>query len=493
MTAITRSPGVTPTERLLARLCDQSFLRLWSYPNPFKDDGHELCDLLAVFGDRVFVFFDREIALADTPEKDPQVQWQRWKRKVIDAQARTAHGAERYLRSGRKVYLDARREISFPIPMDPKNLVVHKIIVAHGAMEACKKFASANIYGSLAISYGARAPARSGDSPFPFMIEVDKAAPIHVLDSHNLPIVLSELDTIADLSTYLDAKAKAIARYDFLSYCGEEDLLAHYMLNFDSSTNEHFIGTKDTGINGVLIGEGEWKDFVEGDLYRRTKHANRVSYLWDEILQVTCDNALKGKLLGDADLMQGPSAPLEMAKEPRFHRRALSAEMQRVIRNFPDPDGRMHRHVAFMPSFYAGKGYVFLQVGVTPDIRVQTDFRAKRREILRIACGAARNAMPGLEMVVGIGIEAPKFTRESAEDFLLMNCAEWSDDERASYEQENAEWGFFCSPSLRKTHRTVKEFVTLSDRQKRGKKIGRNEPCPCGSGAKYKHCHGRSA
>ena len=24
-----------------------------------------------------------------------------------------------------------------------------------------------------------------------------------------------------------------------------------------------------------------------------------------------------------------------------------------------------------------------------------------------------------------------------------------------------------------------------------GKKFGRNEPCPCGSGRKYKHCHGR--
>ena len=24
------------------------------------------------------------------------------------------------------------------------------------------------------------------------------------------------------------------------------------------------------------------------------------------------------------------------------------------------------------------------------------------------------------------------------------------------------------------------------------KKIGRNEPCPCGSGKKYKECHGKS-
>ena len=24
-----------------------------------------------------------------------------------------------------------------------------------------------------------------------------------------------------------------------------------------------------------------------------------------------------------------------------------------------------------------------------------------------------------------------------------------------------------------------------------GRKVGRNEPCPCGSGSKYKHCHGK--
>ena len=24
-----------------------------------------------------------------------------------------------------------------------------------------------------------------------------------------------------------------------------------------------------------------------------------------------------------------------------------------------------------------------------------------------------------------------------------------------------------------------------------GRKVGRNEPCPCGSGKKYKQCHGK--
>ncbi len=55
-----KSSGVTATERMLAEFCEKSFLKLWSYPNPYKDDGHELCDLLAVFGNYVFIFFDRE-------------------------------------------------------------------------------------------------------------------------------------------------------------------------------------------------------------------------------------------------------------------------------------------------------------------------------------------------------------------------------------------------------------------------------------------------
>ena len=32
-----------------------------------------------------------------------------------------------------------------------------------------------------------------------------------------------------------------------------------------------------------------------------------------------------------------------------------------------------------------------------------------------------------------------------------------------------------------------------SGTSRKGKKIGRNDPCPCGSGKKYKHCCGRNA
>ena len=63
---ISKSQGRTPSEASLARFCDDTFLKLWSYANPFKSDGKELCDLIAIFENHVFLFFDRESRTFDT-------------------------------------------------------------------------------------------------------------------------------------------------------------------------------------------------------------------------------------------------------------------------------------------------------------------------------------------------------------------------------------------------------------------------------------------
>lgn len=169
---IVKSEGVTPTEGLLADLCERSFLKLWSYSNPFKDDRTERCDLLAVFENHIFIFFDRENLALYNEDNDLMVNWNRWKKKVIDAQVRTAHGAERYIKSGRDIFLDKDSKVLFPIHIDRKKMIVHKIIIAHGAKEACEKFSDDNVYGSLGIIY-----ANSEVQPpfqFPFMIQIDK-------------------------------------------------------------------------------------------------------------------------------------------------------------------------------------------------------------------------------------------------------------------------------------------------------------------------------
>jgi SEC-C motif-containing protein len=51
--------------------------------------------------------------------------------------------------------------------------------------------------------------------------------------------------------------------------------------------------------------------------------------------------------------------------------------------------------------------------------------------------------------------------------------------ERAQFKRTDGQW-------LYKDGEVSPHTVVRS-----GPRIGRNEPCPCGSGKKYKHCHGR--
>lgn len=486
-----KSAGVTATERMLADFCERSFLKLWSYPNPYKDDGHELCDLLAVFGDYVFIFFDRENALPEVPDKDPQVLWDRWKRNVIDRQVKTAHGAERYIRSGRPIFLDGKGTTPFPPAIDHQKALIHKIIVAHGAKEACERASSQNIYGSLAISYGET----DGGPTQPFHIEIDKRSPVHILDSHNMPIVLAELDTVSDFSAYLDEKLRAVAKLDYLTYCGEEDLLGHYLLNYDDASKTHVIGPKGKeDINGVMIDEGEWHDFTKTDLYKNTKKEDRISYFWDELIQRTCQNSLNGTLGGNSNILRGESAIYEMVKEPRFIRRGLADKMLTAVERFPDHPSQLTRQVTFLPSYLPNVGYVLLQLRTPEAFRAEPDYREKRQTLLEIACGAAKNKFPNLVKVIGIGIDAPKFSGgTNAEDFILMPCETWTDEMRSHYEAENEPWSFFGTPQLQQFNDRVTQFVPPPSSPKsaaRAPKVGRNDPCPCGSGKKFKKCHG---
>jgi len=480
-TPIVKSQGVTRTERYLANLCERSFLKLWSYPNPIKEDGDELCDLLAVFENDVFIFFDRESQQFAKDDTDILVRWNRWRKKVVDRQIATARGAERYIRSGRGIFLDQARQVPFPIQFQTEAIKVHKFVIAHGARDACAAFSDNNVYGSLGIWY-----AEKGSDPprNPFVVDLDRADAVHVFDSHNLDILFAELDTVCDFRAYIEAKLKAITKYKFLAYCGEEDLLAHYFVNFNKRRNEHVIGSRKKKIDTIFIPEGGWRDFIQSGPYKRKQEANQGSYLWDKLIQRTCQNALDGTLLGDGQHFAGKSAIQEMAKEPRFSRRALSNAMTQAIRNFPEKSGPMMRNLSFMPSFHRGTGYVFLQLHVDHIDDYENEYREARRALLELACGIAKNRMPQLNKVVGIAIDAPKFSpKRNSEDFILMECEEWPDDRRDHYETANEGLNFFRSETMRARKVLATEFPAATPLS-----IGRNALCPCGSGKKYKKC-----
>ena len=480
---IKKSEGLTPTEKILSSVCDRTFLRLWSYPNPFKDDRKELCDLIAVFEEHVFIFFDRESRQFDRANTDVSLTWNRWKKETIDKQINTAHGAGKYIKSGRKVYLDARNKVPFPLEITPETNI-HKIIVAHGAMEACSAFSTENVYGSLAIAYGHC----ESNSDFPFLVDLDCREPVHVLDSHNLEILFGELDTFYDFTSYIEEKERAIGRFEHLSYCGEEDLVAHYLLNFDERRNSYLIGPRRKDLNGIHIGEGEWQSFIETSAYARRKEANQISYSWDQLIQKTSQNVLDGTIGGNADLLKGKSAIHEMAKEPRFSRRALSEHMMNAVRDFPDTDHSVSRSLSFMPSFYGDKGYVFLQLYCSDISDYENEYRPVRQKMLEIACGAARNRFSHLRKVVGIAIDAPKFTKHNSEDFVLLDCENWTKDIAEHYSSENEVLGFFQTGNLRQFERRVSDFPDAQNPWRPKRKIGRNELCFCGSGKKFKKC-----
>ena len=100
---IKRNEGVTPAEKYLKKLCERTFLSLWSYPGLYKDDGikndgdgKEICDLLVVFENKIIIFSDKDCAYKDTG--DAVVDWQRWFKKSIFKSAEQLWGAEKWIR-----------------------------------------------------------------------------------------------------------------------------------------------------------------------------------------------------------------------------------------------------------------------------------------------------------------------------------------------------------------------------------------------------------
>jgi hypothetical protein len=162
--------------------------------------------------------------------------------------------------------------------------------------------------------------------------------------------------------------------------------------------------------------------------------------------------------------LRGRSPIHEMAKEPRFFRRAIAERMGAAIAGFPDIAGTISRQVTFIPSFYEKKGYVFLQLRVRGITDYDGDYRPKRQALLQIACAAMKNKMPELETIIGIAVEPPKFSETISEDFILLDCRIWSAEQRAHFQKLNADLKFFTSDSLVEQRMHVQAFPTAPEK-----------------------------
>jgi preprotein translocase subunit SecA len=50
---------------------------------------------------------------------------------------------------------------------------------------------------------------------------------------------------------------------------------------------------------------------------------------------------------------------------------------------------------------------------------------------------------------------------------------------------------FIVAPFGQQSQSGQEAFQPVQTYRKAEKKVGRNDPCPCGSGKKYKNCHGK--
>lgn len=226
--ASAKQTGATASERIAAQMCERSFLKLWSYPNVYRDqgrvghgDGKELCDILTVFGDDVLIFSDKSCSFPRDPIPTG-LAWRRWYKRAIHASIKQLLGAERWLREhSQRLFLDRACEVRFPIDLPPaERMRVHRIVVASGAAEPCRRFCGRDS-GSLVLSPEGPSPLDErphddGAEPLPFVIGRLPDPFTHVLDEVTFPIVLGELDTVADFASYLRAKEKLIERRELL-------------------------------------------------------------------------------------------------------------------------------------------------------------------------------------------------------------------------------------------------------------------------------------
>ncbi|MDA8042731.1 MAG: hypothetical protein MPJ22_09975, partial [Pirellulales bacterium] len=326
-----------------------------------------------------------------------------------------------------------------PIDIASGNYKIHKILVAQGASEASQNYFFDNIFGNLRIKYGTS----ESDSPvqFPFTLFLSKHDPVHVLDARSLAIVLRELDTAFDFTEYLLVKERDIQKHSALSYPGEENLLAYYLFHFDERNNQHYISVVDDSTSVLSIAADWWEGLMEDPDYKRKKAADEISYLWDLLMHDVCKLAFEGTTTGNANLFSQQNAIYEMAKEPRYARQKLAEEF---LRSF-EKQKKIPRNQSFMltcKSHHEETAYVFLWVRHTSKVSEELFIKARTNR-LAVACGMAKNAHPQFTKIVGITFGFTSEGGVAPGDFLLMECKEWTEEDKSRCEELSKAFGFF--------------------------------------------------
>lgn len=492
---IVRSEGVTDTERYLKRLCDRSFLSLWSYSSVFRDqgradgkgDGKEVADLLVVFENHIIIFSDKYIHFPTSGNL--QADWSKWFRKAVLKSAKQVWGAERWLRNfPKRLYLDRQCKVPFPIDLpDIQTATIHRIVVAHDASRCCQERMGGS--GSLMIE-----SSLIGDQHLQHPFTIGRIDPdrgyVHVLDDTTLDVVLTTLDTVSDFVAYLSKKEAALTDNVFVSAAGEEELLAEYVAHINKDGDHDFIFPKK--FNFILLPEGGWAKFLASAERKAQLAANKVSYLWDGIIERFAGHLLAGTQYIPAERFRTTRNISEheksyrwLARENRTRRRLLARSLISLIEQTP----ANYRATRVMKPSRPGDPYfVFLLLPHLPTVS-RSEYREVRGSLLGACCQITKLVFPDAKQIVGLATESGTMKDPGrSEDFCHLDASEWTQEMNEHAKSLQRDLNLLTNTKTFAGREF--EYPKRSKNRPTHRNISRNSPCHCQSGKRYKRCHG---
>ena len=501
-----RSEGVTPSERYLKRLCDKTFLSLWSYPGVYRDQGQtqvqrlgkEVCDLLVVFENHIIIFSDKDCEFPNTGNVN--LDWCRWFRRAVKASAKQLWGAERWIRSfPHRLFIDPYCQQKLPIQLpNLSEARFHRIIVAHGASKRCKEEYGGS--GSFIIDSSLQKDVHYKENLADFRpfaignITPDKGY-IHVLDDTTLNIILETLDTIRDFVEYLEKKERFLtSKHHTVFAAGEEDILAFYLQKLNKDKEHDFVIPSKVKV--LFLEEGFWVDFCHSEERLSQIQADHISYAWDALIENFIHHIVEGTqhYTSSSNLQDSETILRFMARENRTRRRFLADALLVLIEKTPK---NVRATRVILPSKPGDPHYVFVLLPHLDGIP-EHEYREVRLGFLNACCLVTKLRFPKALDIVGIATETGQDQYRS-EDALYFDGRSWNDELYAEAVSLQNDLGILTNTTM--FHDTILDYPSERRKLEKGpyKKSkftmrgnSRNSPCICGSGKKFKYCCGKS-
>ncbi|MGY3094966.1 YecA family protein [Pantoea eucalypti] len=484
---ITKGIGFTQSEQKLIEFADNAFFGLWSYPNIYSNEGYsknkigkEVCDLLVIFDKDIIIFSDKAIIFNEN--KDITVAWSRWFRKSVIESCTQLFGAEKFIKEyPERLFIDKECATQLPIKID-SSYNFHLVAVTNNISDSAIKYYDKIEKGSSATlinTYPLNAQ-ECLENPFCVGDVYPEKTFVHILDETALKLLLTELNTASDFIGYLTEKERVIRKKSLFISAGEEETLATYIMGKNKIVPDVLIKKGQP----VTIPEGEWKNYKNNFRFQHRLSIKKESIFWDNLIQNFSKSILSANVgfFGEVEFSKHELAAREIAKESRESRYYLSKNFQEKFKT-TQSHLRTSRMIESVDE--QGKFYLFLFYPNNNNLSYN-EYRTERISYISAYTQVAFVKYRQIKKLIAIATE-PQNSAGRSED-LIYSISPGA----FSKEQEEE------AKKISKENKILSDFLpqkeNINQRHNlvipKTKKIGRNTPCPCGSGIKFKKCHG---